>query len=513
MTYCYSIISHRATSSSHLCNMQQKPLRSVALLLAGIAGAMAQATTKANPLNDFIVSVTAAAADINSAAAKETQASSTSPSSTSPTPAAATSASPSAAPHHSGLNRTTLIVAIVCAVIGALLIGLLVGLCCWCLARRRRRRRRNATNQPIDEEVKTWRSHEPKQPGRDYSPHRTSHVSMEQQPMIPPAAKAPDMHQHPALRNNSNAENPFVPMPPSPRRQAPNSRAGLTDGTVPGAHPYVLPEAQRLHKPRSRSNSRPRTASNPALPTTNTRSRPSTPFGLSGIGQPYEDMHVHVLQTDHPSHELRQSLQYREPFASPPTEPIHRYDTPPVGSASPNPLAQHPHRSSTASASNYNASTSNNVNTAAPHSTVSSNSSTEGSTSADDWRYNKASTTFAGVPPWEQRQHRYSNSPTSSARQHDLPAAPPIPWDDREARYQSPSHSPRQSRDWKRGSGGVTPTGPTGSGYVEGARRNSRSPATSINGQPRRLRFSDLTAEDVGHGAAYRHSQGVGEAL
>ena len=61
----------------------------------------------------------------------------------------------------------------------------------------------------------------------------------------------------------------------------------------------------------------------------------------------------------------------------------------------------------------------------------------------------------------------------------------------------------------------MTPTNGAGagSGYVEGARRNSRSPATSINGQPRRLRFSDLTAEDVGNGGAYRHSQGVGEAL
>ncbi|KAL8674548.1 MAG: hypothetical protein Q9168_001066 [Polycauliona sp. 1 TL-2023] len=331
--------------------------------------------------------------------------------------------------------------------------------------------------------------------------------------MIPPAAKAPNMQQHPALRNNSNTDNPFVPVPPSPRRQAPNSHAGLTDGTVPGPSPYVVPDAQRLHKPRSRSNSRPRNGSNPILPATNTNSRPSTPFGLSGIGKPYEDMHVHILQNDHPSHDLRQSLQHREPIASPPPDPIQRYNTPPMGPASHNPLSQHPNRSSTASASNYNTSTGNNVNTAATHSTVSSNSSTEGSTSADDWRYNKASTAFAGVPPWEQRQHRYSNSPSSSARNNDMPAAPPIPWDDREARYQSPSHSPRQSRDWKRGSGNATPTGTTGSGYVEGARRNSRSPATSINGQPRRLRFSDLTAEDVGSPGVYRHSQGVGEAL
>ncbi|KAI4248129.1 MAG: hypothetical protein L6R40_001218 [Gallowayella cf. fulva] len=481
--------------------MQQKPLHSAALLLASIAGALAQATTKANPLGDFLGSVNSAAADISSVNAKATPSPS---SSTSSTPAAATSASPSAAPRHSGLNRTTLIVAIVCAVIGALLIALLVGLCCWCLARRRRRRRRNSAQMPVDDEVKTWRSHEPKQPGRDYSPHRTSRVaSMEQQPMIPPATKAPDMQQHPALRNN-NAENPFVPMPPSPRRSAPNSRAGLTDGTVPGVTPYILPaETQRLHKPRSRSNSRPPNSSNPALSTVNTASHSSTPFGLSGIGQPYEDMHVHVLQTDHPSRELRQSLHNREPIVPPPSEPIHRYDTPPIGTTSHNPLAQNPHRSSTASIPN-------NTNTAT--NSAIETSSTEGSTSADEWRYNKASTTFAGVPPWEQRQHRYSNSPSSSspATHNHMPAAPPIPWEDREARYQSPSHSPRQSRDWKRHSGSPANTG---NGYVEGQRRNSRSPATSINGQPRRLRFSDLQAEDMGHGGGYGHGQGVGEAL
>ncbi|KAL8803480.1 MAG: hypothetical protein Q9182_003177 [Xanthomendoza sp. 2 TL-2023] len=479
----------------------QKPLHSVVFLLATIAGTMAQTTTKANPLNDFLGSVNSAAADISSANARATPPPS---SSTSPIQPATTSASPSPAPVHSGINRTTLIVAVVCAVIGALLIGLLLGLCCWCLARRRRRRRQDLAHQPIDDEVHTWRSHEPKQPGRDYSPHRTSRVaSMEQQPMIPPAAKAPDMLQHhPALRND-NAENPFVPVPPSPRRSAPNSRAGLTDGTVPGAAPYILPaEAQRLHKARSRSNSRPRTGSNPALPPTNTGSRPSTPFGLSGIGQPYEDMHVHVLQTDHPSRELRQSLQHREPIASPPSEPIRRYDTPPTGVASHNPLSQNPHRSSTASASN------NNMHTAT-NSTVET-SSTEGSTSGpDDWRYNKASTTFAGVPPWEQRQHRYSNSPPGSGSHSNMPAAPPIPWEDRETRYQSPSHSPRQSRDGKGPSGSPANAG----GYVEGHRRNSRSPATSINGQPRRLRFSDLQADDMGYGGSYRHSQGVGEAL
>ena len=51
------------------------------------------------------------------------------------------------------------------------------------------------------------------------------------------AAAAPDMAEHPAFRNSH--ENPFVPVPPAPRRTAPNSRPGLTDGTVPGQEPFV----------------------------------------------------------------------------------------------------------------------------------------------------------------------------------------------------------------------------------------------------------------------------------
>ncbi|KAL8989117.1 MAG: hypothetical protein Q9177_001926 [Variospora cf. flavescens] len=483
--------------------MPQKPLLAAALLLASIARTMAQeSSTAANPLNEVISVAQSAAGAINSVNAQQTPASSSSASSsTSPTPAA-TSSSPAAAAPHSGVNRTTLIVAVVCAVVGALLIALLLGLGCWCLARRRRRRRSQA-HALIDDEVKTWRSNEPKNPGRDYSPHRNSRIttSMEQQPMIPPAAKAPDMQQHPALRNN-NADNPFVPVPPSPRRQAPNARAGLTDASIPGAAPFITPEAPKSRS-RSRSSSQPQTASNPkALPTANTNSRPSTPFGLSGIGQPYEDMHVHILQNDSPSHELRQSLNNREPIQpNPPVEPIHRFDTPPGG------VPKASNRHSAASVTNNR------------HTTSDTSSTEEGSTSADDWRYNK-SANFAHVPPWEQRQHRYSNSPASSAAQTFHIPTPPIPWEERQSRYGSPAHSPRHSRDLQNPSGTTTTTGAanangTTSGYVDGGarRKNSRSPATSINGQPRRLRFSDLQADDIGYNNNHRHSQGVGEAL
>jgi hypothetical protein len=51
------------------------------------------------------------------------------------------------------------------------------------------------------------------------------------------AAAAPDMAEHPAFRDSH--ENPFVPVPPPPRRTAPNSKVGLTDGNVPGQEPFV----------------------------------------------------------------------------------------------------------------------------------------------------------------------------------------------------------------------------------------------------------------------------------
>lgn len=48
---------------------------------------------------------------------------------------------------------------------------------------------------------------------------------------------APSMSEHPAFRHSH--ENPFVPVIPPPRRSAPNSRAGLTDGTIPGQEPFI----------------------------------------------------------------------------------------------------------------------------------------------------------------------------------------------------------------------------------------------------------------------------------
>ncbi|MCJ1456931.1 hypothetical protein MMC28_007297 [Mycoblastus sanguinarius] len=528
--------------------MQRQIFLSAAVALSSVAGVASQASTTSNPLNNFIGAAGAAASAINSVKSAEQTSSSSSlstssTSSTTPTPTpapAAASPSHTAAASHHGLSEGAKIGIIVGAIIaGLLLLAIIAGICC-CLVRRRHRRKRTIT--PVgDREVESWKS--PINPGRHYQNYTSAQrgdVPMEQHPTVPLMAAAaaerehhrassnePSLSQHPAMRQ---PENPFVPAPPGPRRTAPNSRSGLTDGMVASEAPYVIPEKQRLRKSssrsRSRSSSRPRSA---GLPTHNDANRPPTPFGLtgfgqpagqtihssgappmySGIGQPYEDMHVHVLQTDAPSRELRQSLQHREAFAASPyaekTHPQHRssrgYSTPPeVPSRSPN----RENRASMFADSSYDSSLST---------TTASNSSGERYTSNRD-PYQPAQRD--NIAPWEQHQNRFSNTPLTSPQM----SAPPIPWEESEFNINNTrrqSHSPRQS---------VQNTG------GDGRRRSSRSPATSINGQPRRLRFEDLQSPGGGHGASQysavpgqhdrhdsydgydnRWSQGVGEAL
>ncbi len=520
--------------------MQRQLLLSAAIALSNVASVAGQAAaTTSNSLNNFIGAAGAAASVVKSAASQETSSASSTSSSSSPTPtppaAAAASPSTSAAPAHHGLSSGAKIGIIVGCVVAAILLLAILGLLCCCLIRRRHKRKRSVTPVP-DREVASWKS--PINPGRHYSNYTPAqqghHIPMEQSPTVPLMAaaatehhrathsQAPSLSHHPAMRQGP--ENPFVPAPPSPRRTAPNSRSGLTDGTVAGADPYVMPEKQRLRdRSRSRSNSRPQSG---VLSTHNDADRPPTPFGLngfgtpagqtihqprgaippySGIGQPYEDMHVHVLQTDAPSRDLRRSSNARETAGVPTTaydsdehtkfRNSRGYSTPPeVPSRSPN----REKRASKFADSSYESSLSN----ATP-----SNSSGE--------QYQRSSDPYApaqgeSMAPWEQHQQRFSNT----ARQSNQIAAPPIPWEESEYnanRQRRQSHSPRQSMQH------------------DGRRRSSRSPATSINGQPRRLRFEDLQSNGAhgnGHNAVpgqhdsydgyndhNRWSQGVGEAL
>lgn len=325
----------------------------------------------------------------------------------------------------------------------------------------------------------------------------------------------PSMLHHPAYRPDNpfsqqsaiHPENPFVPVPPSPRRapdsrdgltggivpaaaagavvagplsqrRAPNSREGLTDGTVPGAPPFVEPrtERQRMRSFGSQSHGRSEVDLSQghhlvAAPTQSTTEHRITPFAL--IGQPYDDTHVRVLQGEAPSAELRSSLNSRDP--------VGNYNTAPkVPGRSP--------RRATFADSTYS-------------STDGSTSvSGSGSGSGEDWRHTQMGTVNTGTVPWEHGPHRYSNSPLPSM--HNSPAsmqAPPILWTGAERKYSASSRASTGAAPW--------------------AERSSQSPRPSFSGTPRqsqggtprRLRFSDFPETEPMHNQ--RYSQGVGEAL
>ena len=538
--------------------MWQTRFSSAFLALTTASTVLGQSTTSSSPLNEFIGGVNSVVGIINSASASAaatgsssssassspTAASSSSPSATQASPTS--SPSPTAAPHH-GSNHKTLIIAVVCAVVGAILLALVfLAICCCLMRRRRKQRNRNRAVTPVgDDEINAWKSEKPQNPGRTYVPSQYGRIpSGEHEPMVPPMAAgaigaAPATDTHPAHR----PENPFVPILRTPRRSAPNSRGGLTDGTVPGDVAYVGaagdPEKQRLRsRSRSRSRSRPSTGTgvgSNGLPTHTNADRPPTPFGLmglgqpyagtdqrnsgagqpyGGIGQPYEDMHVHVLQHDAPSQALRQSLNDRDPLASARLRtPTPGYSTPPdVPNRSPRRSSQF---------------------TDSPYTTASDTASS--STASDEYRASYAP--GISIPPGDQRpygnsspySHRLNFDPqfdpqkmqhpqqiTSQPQSQSAPRTapndhcstspttmppPPVPWrESTENRRHSPT---RASGQWS-----------------ESGRRASRSPATSINGQPRRLRFSDLQASPTGYGGwdeRYGTSSqargGVGEAM
>ena len=445
--------------------MYHQTLLTVVLALAHSSGVLGQAASStANPLNAFIGAAGSAASAVNSAKAQETGSSA---SSTPTSSSAAASSSTAAAAPASGLSsRTKLNIIIPCVVIGVFLLLALAG-CVYCCLRRRRRSR--TSTQIPDEEVSNWR--QPSNPGRNYSPVRDQTLvpNMSQQPTVPLMAAMggrPSTQDHPAYRE----ENPFVPVPPLPRKSAPNSRPGLTDGTIAGADAYVgAPRSPggRRRKSSSRSRSSSDTGLNSSynkyrddrtsLPSYNEPNRTSTPFGLGGsaepysgqgpdhrynvIGQPYSDMHVHQLVNDKPSHALHEAPYVAPDLVQP------RYSTPPMV----------PNRSSRRN--NMNESSYNSSSTP---SDLTSN--TSGSGSGESWRTSQmAPSPQRPHAPWEDREHRWSGS-------------------NRERSY---SKSPRQSM--------------------------SNTPRPSLNGQQKRLRFSDFEHHDVDEN--HRYSQGVGQAI
>lgn len=504
--------------------MQRQFLLSAASALVGARGAIGQATAT-NPLNNFIGAAASALSQINSNLAAESTSSPSSSTSATATPtpasssaadAAATSSAPAASHSSAPSNHHRNTIIAVCVVVGVLLLGLIIGALLCCLARRRRRRR--ATAPVHDDEIQGWRSSQPSTSGGSYGrvPSAEQHHSGPPMTMV----EEPSMLHHHANRPENpfsqqsaqRPENPFVPVPPSPRRashsregltggivpaaaagaavaaplsqrRAPNSREGLTDGTVPGAPPFTAPRTERQRMQSFGSAGRGRSEGDLSqvyhqgtVPSHITTEHNVTPFGL--IGQPYDDMHVHVLQGEAPSAELRNSLNSRDP--------VGNYNT------APRVPGRSPRRAAFAD-STYSSTDSTSA---------SASGSGSGSGSGEDWRQSHMGTVNTGTVPREQSPRKYSNSPhqfmQASPSSIQIPAAP---WTGAERKY---SGSPRASM-------GAAP-------WAE--RRSSQSPRTSFsstpprpsqNGTPRRLRFSDFPETEPM--VNYRPSQGVGEAL
>lgn len=439
-------------------------LRSATLTLLGASYALGQATTTTlNPLNEFIGVAGSAVSVINSARAKETAAAASLSSASAAAVAAsaasssATSKAAAAKPNDSHRN---MIIGIVCGIVGAvLLLALLLGVCC--VLRRHGRRRRD--RKAVDDDEKTVHHTQPTpplNPGRTYTPlaqNRGGPTTSKPQIVPVAATAAPLSLNHDPARGN---QNPFVPVPPSPRKPAFSNSAFIN--TTPRhstdysyvthphesyatAQPYPAETSPlRASAPRSRSNSRPPSAV--GLPTAHTAEQPPTPVGLNRIGEPYDDRHVNVLRTDSPSSDLRRSLHD--------SDPVRRHHTPPL-LPSRSPARQYP----PAAGTSYQSST--------------DNSSTTNSASDEDWRRSHAGT--SGGSGWTPTPTRYSNGASGAV----LPA-PPVPWDVGQPR---------------RHSGGDYPPRSSAAAWTPGHDRQASG--ISINGQPRRTRFSDLSADNV----------------
>ncbi|KAI9804368.1 MAG: hypothetical protein M1833_007175 [Piccolia ochrophora] len=127
-------------------------------------------------------------------------------------------------------NKVVIIISIICSAVILGIIGSLI-----VLFRRRRRGRklfgkRNTVTPIDDEEIESWRV-EPSNRPSVVTAHRRSSV---QKPMV--------------------IEKPVPPRPS--KTSAPNARTGLTDSTVPGEEPFVLPTSPRRHSIKRPKSSR-----------------------------------------------------------------------------------------------------------------------------------------------------------------------------------------------------------------------------------------------------------------
>jgi hypothetical protein len=197
-----------------------------------------------------------------------TQAKPTSPSSASS--AAASSAAAQASSNGVAGNKHRTLTIVLATVLSILALAIIILALVCCLTRRRQRQKRflRRTLTPESDEVDSWRH----QPGQEMQYAQIPALNTTGGAFLnngrpsshPYPVVAPDPSLHPAMRDQHVPEyqNPFTPVPPPPRKGAPNARPGLTDGTVPGDAPFIgAASAAVMSRPRSRSSSRKRVRS------------------------------------------------------------------------------------------------------------------------------------------------------------------------------------------------------------------------------------------------------------
>ncbi|KIW18782.1 hypothetical protein PV08_03071 [Exophiala spinifera] len=142
----------------------------------------------------------------------------------------ATQETGASSPTSSGSGHDHNLEIILGTVLGALALGLFILAILLCWKHHRGQSPRHRALSPGDDEVETWRLNR-----QSDNPESKTFSRLD----IGAQGVAPLMSQHPAFRRYDEHENPFTPIPPPPRRTAPNSRAVLTDGRVAGDRPYV----------------------------------------------------------------------------------------------------------------------------------------------------------------------------------------------------------------------------------------------------------------------------------
>lgn len=172
---------------------------------------------------------------------------SSSPSSSESTQLAASSGSSTPSPSKSDHGSNNTVAIVVGSLLGAIVL-LLIILCALLFLRRRRRRRARNQITPTNAEVESWRLN-PDGTAYDPAGHRADGVS------TPIYDRETAMAEQSRSMHNRH-QNPFVPVPPPPRRSAPNSRPGLTDGPFFGQRSYEsVPKRSTPIHPANHGNS------------------------------------------------------------------------------------------------------------------------------------------------------------------------------------------------------------------------------------------------------------------